>query len=222
MESNARMRVADVFPWSLAPVLALTLAVAPAVAQTQSAPAPDSTDGFGIKGGVVSSTLDLTIPNFIVSAQSRIGLTAGVFMGYRLAGPIHLDIEGLVTTKGAKYDLEDFENELEVTYLEIPVLARVGVLRAGGMTGFVSGGPSFAFKLKEVQKEGGDEIPVNDEVKSTDVGVAFGGGVMFGPWIADVRYTLGLTNIVDVDTGGFAEPEAKNRSLSVTFGYRWR
>ena len=34
--------------------------------------------------------------------------------------------------------------------------------------------------------------------------------------------TLGLVNIVDVDTGGFSEPEAKNRSLAVTFGYRWK
>jgi hypothetical protein len=217
------MRFADFLPWSLAPILVLTLALAPAAAQTQPArPASDSSDGFGVKGGVVSSTLDLTIPDFIVTAESRIGLTAGGFIGWRLAGPIHLDIEGLVTTKGAKYDLEEFQNELELTYLEVPVLARVGVLRAGGVTGFVSGGPSFAFKLKEVQKEGGDEIPINDEVKSTDIGVAFGGGVSFGPWIVDVRYTLGLTNIVDVDTAGFSEPEAKNRSLSVTFGYRFR
>jgi outer membrane protein with beta-barrel domain len=213
------MGFADILPRALAPILALTLA-APAVAQTRAA--SESSDGFGVKGGVVWSTLDLTIPSFIVSAESQIGLTAGAFFGYRVAGPVHLDVEGLFTTKGAKYALDDFQNELQLTYLEVPVLARVGVLRAGGVTAFVSGGPSFAFKLKEVQKEGGDEIPVNDEVKSTDVGVAFGGGVTFGRWIADVRYTLGLVNVVDVDTGGFSEPEARNRSLAVTFGYRWR
>ena len=215
------MKLAEILPWFLAPVLTLTLAAAPAAAQ-QSPAASESSDGFGVKGGVVSSTLDLTIPDFIVSAKSQIGLTAGGFIGWRIAGPIHLDVEGLVTTKGAKYDLDDFENQLQLTYLEVPVLARVGVFRAGGLTGFVSGGPSFAFKLKEVQKEGGDEIPVNDEVKSTDIGIAFGGGVSIGPWIADVRYTLGLVNIVDVDTGGFSEPEAKNRSLAVTFGYRFK
>jgi hypothetical protein len=216
------MRFADILPLFLAPVLALTLAVAPAAAQTQPAPASESTDGFGIKGGVVSSTLDLTIPTSIVSSKSQIGLTGGGFIGWRLAGPIHLDVEGLVTTKGAKYDFSDFENELQLTYLELPVLARVGVLRAGGVTGFVSGGPSFAFKLKEVAKEGGDETSRSNDVKSTDIGVAFGGGVSVGPWIADVRYTLGLVNIVDFDTAGFSEPEAKNRTLAVTFGYRWK
>ena len=215
------MKLAEILPWFLASVLTLTLAAAPAAAQ-QSPAASESSDGFGVKGGVVSSTLDLTIPDFIVSAKSQIGLTAGGFIGWRIAGPIHLDVEGLVTTKGAKYDFDDFENQLQLTYLEVPVLARVGVFRAGGLTGFVSGGPSFAFKMKEVQKEGGDEIPVNDEVKSTDLGIAFGGGVSIGPWIADVRYTLGLVNIVDVDTGGFSEPEAKNRSLAVTFGYRFK
>ena len=216
------MGFADILPRALVPILVLTLA-APAAAQTQpTRVASESSNGFGVKGGVVSSTLDLTTPNVIVSAKSQIGLTAGGFIGWRIAGPVHLDVEGLVTTKGAKYDLADFENELQLTYLEVPVLARVGVLRAGGLTGFVSGGPSFAFKLKEVAKNGGDETPRSNDAKSTDVGVAFGGGVAFGRGIADVRYTLGLVNIVDVDTGGFSEPEAKNRSLAVTFGYRWK
>jgi hypothetical protein len=196
----------------------LALPAAPADAQTSS---PDA-DTYGVKAGVVSSTLDLTHPGFIISAKEQIGLTAGVFGSTRLAGPLHLDIEALVTTKGAKYDFADFENELRLTYLELPVLARVGVLRAGSVTAYVSGGPSFAFKLKELQKEAGEETSVNDEVKKWDIGVAFGGGVTFGSWVVDARYTLGLIDIVDVDTGGFAEPTAKNKAIGVTVGYRWQ
>ncbi len=195
----------------------VALAVAPAAAQTRSA-TTGSSNTFGVKGGIVSSTLDLTVPNFIVSADSQIGLTAGIFMGSPLAGPIHLDIEALITTKGARYTFGDeLENELRVTYLEVPVLARVGFGRV-----FVSGGPSFAFKLKEVQKEDGEETIVNDDVKKSDIGVAVGGGVSFGRWIAEARYTLGLINIADVDGGGFAEPTAKNRTVAVMFGYRWK
>ncbi|HYN07078.1 MAG TPA: porin family protein [Vicinamibacterales bacterium] len=197
------------------------LAVAPASAQT-AAGSRTTSDGFGIKGGVVSSTLDLELPDFIVSPKKQTGLTAGVFFGLPLFGPVHLDVEALVTTKGARYDLDDFENELRLMYLEIPVLARVGFGRGGGFTAYVSGGPSFALKLKEVQKEGGEEIIENDEVKTSDIGVAIGGGVTFGRWIVDTRYTLGLVDIVNVDAGGFAEPTAKNKALSLTVGYRWR
>ena len=200
---------------------AFLLAVAPASAQT-AAGSRTTSDGFGVKGGVVSSTRDIEIPDINVSAEKQTGLTAGAFFGYRLFGSVHMDVEALVTTKGAKYSLDDFENELRLTYLEIPVLARVGIVRAGGFTAYVSGGPSFALKLKEVQKEGGEEISVDDEVKKSDIGVAMGGGVTFGHWIVDARYTLGLIDIVNVDSAGFAEPTAKNKALSVTFGYRWR
>jgi len=89
------------------------------------------------------------------------------------------------------------------------------------VTAYVSGGPSFAFKLKEVQKEAGEETSVDDDVKKWDVGIAMGGGVSIGSFVVDARYTLGLIDIVDVDTAGFAEPTAKNKAISVTFGYRF-
>jgi hypothetical protein len=200
-------------------VLAVTAAVATvtsALAQTQSTPA--TSDTYGVKGGVVLSTLDLTIPNFITSPDQQIGLTAGAFVGRRFPGRIHLDVEALVTTKGASYNLgEDLENLLTLTYLEVPVLARAAVFRSV----YVSGGPYFAFKLKEVHEEDGEEIGINDEVKKSDFGVAFGGGVVFGRLVFDARYSLGLIDIVDVDTGGFAEPTAKTRALSLTVGYRF-
>jgi hypothetical protein len=211
------MRVARSVRICILFLAALALPAARAAAQQSS----DSPDTYGVKAGVLWSSLDLTIPDFIISENQQVGFTAGFFGGTRLAGPLYLDFEALVTTKGAKYDFADFENELRLTYLELPVLARVGVLRAGAVTAYVSGGPSFAFKLREVQKEAGEETSVDDEVKKWDIGIAMGGGVSFGSWVVDARYTLGLIDIVDVDTGGFAEPTAKNGAISVTFGYRF-
>lgn len=213
------MRVARSRRITILFLAALALPAARAAAQSQQS--SDSQDAYGVKAGVLWSSLDLTLPDFIISENQQIGFTAGVFGSTRLAGPLYLDIEALVTTKGAKYDFADFENELRLTYLELPVLARVRVLRAGAVTAYVSGGPSFAFKLKEVQKEAGEETSVDDEVKKWDVGIAMGGGVTFGSWLVDARYTLGLIDIVDVDTGGFAEPTAKNSAISITFGYRF-
>ena len=147
------------------------------------------------------------------------GFTGGAFYGIRLAGPLHVDVEGLFTTKGTKYDF-DGENRIKLTYLEVPVLARVGVVHAGGTTGYVSGGLSFAFKLKEVQEDAGEETPRGSDTKKYDIGFAFGGGVSFGRWIVDARYTLGVTDIVDVELS-FSTATAKNRAFALTAGYRW-
>ena len=213
------MRLARSVRISILVLTALALPAARAAAQSQQS--SDSPDTYGVKAGVLWSTLDLVIPDAIISENQQLGFTAGFFGSTRLAGRLYLDFEVLVTTKGTKYDFADFENELRLTYLELPVLARVGVLRAGAVTAYVSGGPSFAFKLKEVQKEAGEETSIYDEVKKWDVGIAMGGGVSFGSWVVDARYTLGLIDIVDIDSAGFAEPTAKNRTLGVTFGYRF-
>ena len=190
-------------------------AVTPAFAQTRAAAA--SSSSYGVKAGVVVSTLDLTIPDFIISPDRQTGVTAGAFFSRRLIGRFTLDLEALLTTKGASYNLEDLENELKVTYLEVPVLARTAVFR----NVYVSGGPYVALKLKEVQKEDGEETGINDEVKNSDLGVAFGAGAVLGRWIVDARYSLGLVDVVNVDGGGFAEPTAKTRALSFTIGYRF-
>jgi hypothetical protein len=197
-------------------VVWLAMAVTPAAAQ-----AP--TGGYGVKGGVTSTTLDLEV-DIGGSVKRETGFIAGAFYGVRLIGPVHLDVEGLFTTKGATFTFgEDpvLENRLKLTYLEVPVLARVNVWRGGGTTGYVSGGPSFAFKLKEVQEEDGEETGRQNDTKKYDIGFAFGGGVSFGHWIADARYTLGVIDIIDVDLQDFSQPTAKNRSFSLTAGYRW-
>ena len=178
------MRTALAFLVSIAAILAMAATPAaaqarPATAQAKPVPAQAPSDGFGIKGGVTYATLDLEISDANVSAKSLTGFTGGAFYGIRLAGPLHVDVEGLFTTKGTKYDF-DGENRIKLTYLEVPVLARVGVVHAGGTTGYVSGGLSFAFKLKEVQEDAGEETPRGSDTKKYDIGFAFGGGVSFG------------------------------------------
>jgi Outer membrane protein beta-barrel domain len=193
----------------------LGAAVTPLAAQTTSTA---SSSTYGVKGGVVISTLDLVVPDFILSPEQQIGVTAGGFVTRRLSDRLHLDVEALVTTKSASYNLgEDLENLLKLTYLEVPIVARASVFRGV----YVSGGPYFAIKLKEVHEEDGQEVGITGEAKKSDLGVAFGGGAVFGRWIVDARYSLGLVDVVDVDTGGFAEPTAKTRALSLTVGYRF-
>jgi Outer membrane protein beta-barrel domain len=204
------------FALSVSVAIMLLMAATPAAAQARA-----STDGFGIKGGVTFTNLDLEVPTTIVTEKGQTGFTAGAFYGVRLAGPVHVDLEGLFTTKGTKFRFGDLENRMRLTYLEVPILARVGVVHSGRTTGYVSGGPSFAFKLKEVAEEDGEETARSNDAKKYDVGFAFGGGVSFGRWIVDARYTLGVTDIVDVEAQFSGPSTAKNRFFALTAGYRW-
>ena len=86
------------------------------------------------------------------------------------------------------------------------------------------GGSSFGFRVSEVQKEAGEELDFEDQTKTFDFGIAFGGGVSFDKLVIDARFTLGLTNIINetgkADLGPNAD--AKNRSFALTVGWRFR
>ena len=54
---------------------------------------------------------------------------------------------------------------------------------------------------------------------SLDIGVQLGGGVKVGPIIIDLRYGLGLTNLMDEPDGFSGDWLNQNRSFQLTVGY---
>ena len=70
-----------------------------------------------------------------------------------------------------------------------------------------------AVKLKK------KELGVKDDIKSTDMGVSFGGGVGIAMGSAGIlslegRYTMGLTSISEG-----TDEDAKNKGISIMAGY---
>ena len=76
------MRVARSLRITILFLAALALPAARAAAQAQQS--SDSQDAYGVKAGVLWSSLDLTLPDFIISENQQIGFTAGVFGSTRL------------------------------------------------------------------------------------------------------------------------------------------
>ena len=192
------------------------------VTTAQPAAAQDTT--LGVKVGVNFATLDFDEAD-TEENKGRTGLMAGVFFTRQIQGGFGVQIEGLISQKGTKVEDNFFDEELDIklNYLEIPVLARYDLPFGTGDSSFhVYAGPTFGVKLSDTQELDGEELDddFNRDVKGSDIGIAFGGGVSFNMWVIDLRYTHGLTNINDdFDADDF---DVKNRAFTIAVGYRFR
>jgi len=131
--------------------------------------------------------------------------------------------------KGAKAEREILGETLKLTtkvnYLEIPVLAKLSIPTKGTVKPSLFVGPSLAIKLSSKAKweyAGESEEEDIEELKSTDFGLVFGGGVDFalgqGKLTIDARYTLGLTKVGEPEEGE-EEVDMKNGAISIMVGY---
>ena len=194
-----------------------------------------------IKGGVKAG---INIANFSgddadpesgsgVDKTSRIGIVAGGFVAIPLNDQFSLQPELLLSMKGAVYEASGtgwtVDSTMKLTYIEIPVLAKLNILSEGSVKPSVFLGPSIGIKASAKMKS---EITVNgvsesaeedmEDVKSLDLGLAFGGGIDIeagtGKITLDARYTMGLTSIDKAESGETAA-DIKNSVISIMAVY---
>lgn len=176
--------------------------------------------GFGLKGGLAQSNLDFSPPALVPLSNLNAPM-GGVFWGFNL-GLFTIQPEALYVRMGAR--IEDGADWMEdrLDYIQIPVLLKLGLL-PGPVKLVIYGGGYYSFLLsaKAVYNfEGtGSSESIKDQVKSSDYGAVFGGGIDFHlvaiKLSAEVRYNLGLANINSVadDT-----TSVKNHSLMFLVG----
>ena len=192
--------------------------VAPAVTMSLLASAQTvSAQGLhvGVKAGVASSTVEFQETD--VAFDRRTGFLAGVFVTLPVARWLTLQPEALYVTKGGSL-AEGAPTDLELDYLELPVLVRVPVAR--GL--FATAGPSFAYRLRarSLTTFAGEteEIDLADEIERWDVGMAAGLGIALGRLDVEARYTHGMRSI---DAGADGSPGVKNRTFALSAGFRF-
>lgn len=166
--------------------------------------------------------------------KSNTGICAAGFITINITEMFAIQPEVLYIKKGAKYE-EAINGEtgklwFNLTYLEIPVLAKIIFPSPGGVKPFLFAGPAVAIKLstKLKMKVGGDSVEVeseevNEMLKGTDFGLVIGGGVDIGLGApgtgsisVDIRYSLGLAKIFDVEG---EDIKIKNGAFSLMVGY---
>jgi len=185
---------------------------------------------FGVKAGLNMSDF-LGDDEVLEGTEPRLGLVAGAFAQFPLSPSFAIQPEVLYSMKGitseASAEEVNLEGKIAVNYIEIPVLAKFLVPLQSGLNLSAYAGPAVAFKVSEeveLAGEGGSIRFDTDVFKSTDFGAAFGGTVGAGAFDVDLRYTLGLVNIVaeQSDAEDFLDDTLRNGVFSVsaswTFG----
>lgn len=183
----------------------------PAVSAAQTA----QTTTFGVKAGVNAANLKFD-DSADVETKTLWGAVGGLFAGMQINDNVGVQIEGLFSQKGAKEDSPGNTGKMKLTYIDVPILLRVGPTSTNETHFHVFTGPQLSFNTKAEQEFDGQTIDVKDDVESMDFGWVLGAGVERGRVNLDARYALGLKNIATDST----DSTVKNRVFSVTVGIR--
>jgi hypothetical protein len=120
--------------------------------------------------------------------------------------------EILFSMKGSQ-DKDDSKNQLNMNYIDIPVLLKYN---ADGL--FFEAGPQLGILVSAKATDGTNTLDVKEFSNTTDFGYAVGLGYMVesGPMIG-LRYNGGLSNVVK-EQGG-VNTDFKNSAFQLYVGY---
>lgn len=172
--------------------------------------------GFGIKGGVNLTTLNVEDPE--LSYDSRTGYHAGLFLRGKF-DKIGIQPELLLFTQNGDLESSFFGTAQEsFTYLSIPLMLKFYPI--GGLN--LQVGPQFGFLLDGERKYdtflGSGSEDITEYYKESDVSVSVGGGYDFEFGLSlDVRYNIGVKDINNVSNG----EEARSRIFLLSLGWNF-
>ena len=209
-------------------LLAACLLAAPAVAQPS----------FGVRAGLSAASLRVEGEELVSTADrsqtraARVGVAAGAWARLGVTPRLSVQAEASFVQKGSRFtdDIPGFRtqtNDTDLAYLEVPVLARYAAVRSPGLDAGVYAGPALGLLLSDTETitvDGGEPSQALEQYTTTDLGVAVGVDVARGAVGADLRYTLGLADVLDPQAafGGASGAVARNGALTLAVTYRLR
>ena len=166
---------------------------------------------FGVRVGASYATQDLSYPNWQdPETDWRLGLRAGVFAEWHVAGWVSLVGEANYVQKGTEWSESDTYGS-RLDYVSLPVLAKLTIYD-GDPRPYLAFGPRIDFLIgKEVHE---DLESTYESLDSTDLGGDVALGFEFGRFGVEARYCASFTD-------GFPKSilEATNRAIGLTMGY---
>lgn len=171
--------------------------------------------GFGVKGGLNLTKLNVNNPE--VSYDSRSGYHAGLFLRGKF-NKVAIQPELLFFTQRGEFKSTLLTAQESFTYLSIPLIFKFYTV--GGLN--LQVGPQFGFLIDGDRKvstfTGSGTYDITDYYKKSDVSVSLGGGYDFGVGLGlDVRYNIGVKDINNAANG----QEAKSRIFLVSLGWNF-
>jgi opacity protein-like surface antigen len=185
------------------------------------------------RAGLVASKgfkLGLAIANMSAYSffdEARVGSLFGGYATFKLTEHFFLQPELLFVEKGIKSSGRsgdyEWKDDLRLTYLEIPILAKYSFEVYKRLTLYAYAGPALALKVGATEYwEYGEESGTKDldEVRRIDFGLTFGEGaeISVGRDLIslDIRYTQGLINCFEIKD--VFDPTVKNGVLMILVG----
>lgn len=182
---------------------------------------------LGFRGGLNSATESVS-DDAGIDIKSRTTFHLGGIIEIGIQETFALQIEAILSKKGFAFDEAGITGALELSYLQIPILAKVIVPTppTSPVTPHFFAGPTFGFEVGcNVTGEAlGVSVSVgcdesNLDTKGLDFGLLFGGGLSIGKgpvaFLVDVAYDFGLSNIDD--TSGSSDT-IRNRTFMASVG----
>jgi hypothetical protein len=196
---------------------------------------------FGVVGGLHLANLAIDPDPTDVSLDSLTRANIGGFAEFGLTPTLSLQTRAMYVRKGAS--LEERDNEVDIRaettidYITVPVLLKIQADMAK-IRPYAVVGPEIGFKIRsgaslsttppvprdlldQVEKELSDQV--EDNVRSTDVALDFGGGIEIPTrrmsFLVEGIYSLGLRNIATDPED--SEGSAKTRTFLFNVGIRF-
>jgi outer membrane protein with beta-barrel domain len=200
--------------WATGLAAALSLTGASVSAQSVSTPR------FGVTAEL---NLARVSGNEVQDVSNRLGFGGGAYLAIPMGPQFDFQPEILFATKGTKSGSGSAEATLALSYVEIPLLARVNFKSSSSVTPFLAFGPALAIKascsvdLPPGAGSSNDCAQITDgEFNTLDAGLVMGAGLSFAvagrSVLLGIRYDLGLRRIV-------TDSDSKNRVLSFVGGF---
>lgn len=170
--------------------------------------------GVGLKGGIVYPQFTHDIED--LELDNRAGWQAGIFFGGNREGVVGIQGELNWLRKRTTVDFFGDDLDVDVDYLQIPVLLRLHSPAQSAQSFQFYGivGPTFDIKLRE---QFADALTIDEGFEGVDIGIMFGAGVEAGRILFEGRYSRGLRNV----NKSFDDvSEIKTHSFALLLGVR--
>ncbi len=166
---------------------------------------------LGIKGGV-------NISNYTggnIESDALVGFHVGGLFNFMLGKAFSIQPEVLFSSQGAKYNNAGTTSNLKVSYINVPVMAK---LNFGNV--YLEAGPQVGFRAGQDAHNGNQTI--NDFAKNLDLSI--GGGIGYhskSGFGLGGRYMAGISKVGDFKTSttNSINPDFKNSVIQISVFY---
>ena len=154
--------------------------------------------GKGVKLGIGFADISTTLVPY-EDIKSFSAATVGVFVTYGFRPNVSLQSELLIEERGAGEVMGLLTTQIRYTYLEIPILVKYRLSSSGRVLPSVFFGPAFGFLISAKIDNPFviEKTDIKDLMKGYDLGLVFGGAIDYCRFGLDIRYTIGMINVLD-------------------------